>query len=219
MKLVCKHDPHNPDHLVCGAKWSRIDIVLLAGAVILVMGSLIFLVQRKKELPARQDFSKESLNRQAESQQYSGQSDLYLESEALYFSKEGEQIGRGPWPLEAGKETRIKVFLKLVARPQDVGGLATVTGKLGPNTQWTGFVPIGKGIAYEPEARTMRWKPTKLSSVESDTAVFELAITPFSAQIQEAHLVVMDTMTILVRNTSGEIITKILTPDILLFLK
>ena len=229
MQLVCQHDPHNPDHLVCGAKWSRIDITLLIGALILVLGSIIFFVNKENEAPVRQDFPTESLSGQDESQQYSGQSEIYLESEALYFSKEGEQIGRGPWPLKAGEETKVKVFLRFrglaSGYPEARHPEVVVTGRLGKNVHWTGFVPIGRGMSYEPATRIVRWLIQRgLASDTSearppDIAIFEVAITPTVAQLQDEHIVIVDKIRIVTHDASGRVITEVLTPSILLSLQ
>ncbi len=112
-----------------------------------------------------------------ESLDYSGQKDLYhadvnepdLEAQALYFSKEGEQIGRGPWPPKSGEATRLKVFLRVTGVLGDHGVSAPIiTGELGKNVQWTSFAPMGAGLSYEPAVRKirqyLRWRSPQLPS-------------------------------------------------------
>jgi len=126
----------------------------------------------------------------------------YFEAEALYFTKEGEQVGRGPWPSKVGEITKLKVFWKMITPSLRDGAPSFsdvfVSGHLGPNVNWTGFAPQGQGLSYEPENRTVRWNIVcQVSGVRCEnTAVFEVAIIPTALQIQENQILVVDNLTL-----------------------
>ncbi|GEM_PF-5410278 len=199
MRLFCTHDPHNPDHIVCQASWSFHDLILVAVGLVFVVVTILVVVIRiriaHKQTP-------NILVNNEESQQYSGQSDLsraesrdqYLEpqldSQALYFSKEGEQVGRGPWPLKAGETTQLKIFWRFILsdlEQQDI----VVKAKLAPGVMWTGFVPIGSGITYIPEERAIRWRPGDQTAL-----VFEVSVTPTPETISDDSLLILDKLSI-----------------------
>ncbi|OGL65942.1 hypothetical protein A3B21_04705 [Candidatus Uhrbacteria bacterium RIFCSPLOWO2_01_FULL_47_24] len=217
MQLVCQHDPNNPDHLICESKGSSVWKIALLALLFGIMILSIVLAWRMK-LPDRsaalyvplsgQKFP--SLSDGAENHSVTID-DLSktpvsietviptLETEALYYSKEGEQLGRGTWPLKAGETTKLKVFLKIKGSSASVATEAelpdiVITGRLAPNVQWTGFAPIGKGLTYEPATRIVRFVPG-----DNLVAVFEVAITPTLSQIQEKNLVILESVRLQVK--------------------
>ncbi|KKU73675.1 MAG: hypothetical protein UX98_C0005G0051 [Parcubacteria group bacterium GW2011_GWA2_47_26] len=268
MEFICKHDPSDPNHLICESKrspvfeWLRgrwqqfycagpscpthkaythlvVDIFLVIAVAGLVVANLVFLSRGRggdkvgsnspraqtatlatirggeEEVEKSQPNLFSGEENKEESLQYSGQSELFLEGEALYFSMEGEQLGRGPWPLQAGQETKIKVFLR-ANTGRDFEGVV-VSGKLGPNAAWTGFAPQGRGLVYEPASQIVRWRITWSDRPGSSTrAVFEVAITPDFSQIQEGQVLIMEDLKIRAKSlVSGESKT-VLAPDVIL---
>jgi len=142
----------------------------------------------------------------------SRQNELSLQAKAFYFSDEGEQLGRGPWPPETGKSTRLKMAWKL---PQWVTPAVfkdvSVTGKLSPNVFWTGYVPIGQGVTFRPSTGKVRW-----DVVSGETnAVFELEFRPDSTDIEKKEAVIMSTIVVRGYDTATQARVEILIPDVL----
>lgn len=165
---------------------------------------------------------------ESESPLYSGQIEPILEAEALYFTKEGEQVGRGAWPPEVGETTKLKVFLKIYGGPssglpEDGPQDIVVIGKLGKGMEWTGFAPQGQGLSYEPAIRTVRWQvrcqvsphQSKIGAGQAGVrceqiVVFEVEITPILNQIQEKQFSIVDNLALKYDNR------EILFPDIVI---
>lgn len=148
---------------------------------------------------------------------------LSLEAEAFYFSKEGEQLGRGPWPPRLGEKTKLKVCLK----PIVVGDFdyVIVSGRLAENVEWTGFAPIGRGLSYEPETRLVRFRMlepenTQYTSPDSvlacSSAVFEVEFSPTFKQLQERQALITDSLVIYGRESSSGARREVLVPNIVI---
>ena len=207
MKLVCQHDPHNPDHLVCSAKWSFQDVVLGITVFVLVIGT-IFVVSKQAHTIRKPIDS--VLENNEESQQYSGQSGLYLTSQALYFSREGEQVGRGPWPPKIGETTKIKVFWNFGGVDNDMGD-NIVAAKLGGSVVWTGFVPIGESVAYDRNTGIVQWNAKRESVL-----VFEVSITPSNEDMRGNSLLILEKTVLRLLDKNRVEISKIIVPDTML---
>lgn len=236
MEIVCKHDPSDPDHLICEAKhshfyeWLRkrwrqfyckgpscpvhkaythlvVDIVLLMIVLGLVISTLVFFFGGRgvDEDRVRPDDVFQHLPPVTTPDIIEEEEEglFYLDAQALYYSTEGEQLGRGPWPLEFGKTTKLKVFWKI---NKGLVSSIVVSGKLGPNVQWTGFAPIGKGLLYEPATGNVQWIVG-----DGNTAVFEIAITP----TEKGRIVVVDNLKIQGKHIKTGEIKQILVPDVI----
>ena len=226
MKLSCTHDPNNPDHLICESKESsvwKIAMLLLifglavAGVIIaIVKGPMIHEARFEPAIhttPFPGGEGRVSDNEEKED-------NITLEAEALYYSKEGEQLGRGHWPLKAGETTKLKVFLKLGGVGGNSGGLSSVesedsppdnvvTARLAQNAAWTGFAPMGLGLTYEPATRIVRFIPG-----DNLVAIFEVAITPTQTQIQENQVLILDNLVIKAKNRETGAVKEIFAPNI-----
>lgn len=102
---------------------------------------------------------------------------------ASFYTREGDQIGRGPLPPTVGKTTKYWVIWEFSPTTNELEGLL-VRAKLPPQVEWTGqaHATTGRAPRYEPETRTVRWTidhlaPT-LPTGESLVARFEVALTP-----------------------------------------
>ncbi len=214
MQLICKHDPHDPDHLICETQhsptfeWLRrrwqsfycvgptcpphraythllVDVVLAAVVLVLVVSNIVFLSRARRvseKLPTLED-KLNSLSRARAPEApvdkvevAPTQSAFILEASAIYFSSSGEQLGRGPWPPKAGEITKLAVVLRANIEGNTFRNIEA-RGELPQYVEWTGFAPLGRGLSYEPETRTVRF-----AVAEAGSAVFIVAVTP-SAQI------------------------------------
>ncbi len=232
MELICKHDPKDPDHLICEMKqsptsdWLRkrwqsfycvgptcpphraythllVDIALVSVVLVLIVSNIVFLARtrgRDEELPdfetkleqvasiaapAREEL--EELARTPEVLPF-----LSLQAEALYFSAEGEQLGRGSWPPKVGEETKVMICLK----PQVQGEFTKVVAqaKLGPAASWTGFAPISSGLSYDTGARRLRVEifSEEIKENSCGQSVFELALNPTGREVASGYLLVLE---------------------------
>ncbi|MBI2551954.1 hypothetical protein HYW17_01470 [Candidatus Uhrbacteria bacterium] len=230
MQFVCQHDPLDPNHLICETKlpWRhRVFEIGLGVLMAALLGISIVLFVKTPPVDKPEDYlitpypspfpqgEREielvQIEGETKSPLYSGQikpSLPYLETEALYFSKEGEQLGRGPWPPKVGEETRLKVFWRVAG----AGAGVVVGGKLGSHAEWTGFAPQAQGLSYEPATRMVRWNVRcQMSEVKcDDSAVFEVAITPTAQQLAGKQLIVVDNLKMVITNR------EILNPSILI---
>lgn len=111
-------------------------------------------------------------------------SEVHLASEVRYYTAEGDQLGRGPLPPQVGELTKYWVFVRVnntvnAIRNADLFVLlapgVTVTGKQS--------VSIGKPLAFDEVARTLRWQHLELPADSQTGFYFEIGVTPNPTQI------------------------------------
>lgn len=247
MDLICKHDPSDPDHLICEAKESPfarwfykryrqfycvgpncpphkaythlwIDLLLVGAIGILIASNIWILAKGIRETERAEDLEeriskitvpKEPEPAKPEPPPIYEEPVLSLEAEALYFSAEGEQVGRGPWPPRQGETTKIKVSWQpiVIGDVKDV----RISGTLEQNVEWTGFVPLGQRLSYSPGTRIVTWLPQ-----DDTSAVFELAITPSERQIGTGEMVIMGGLIMKGKDVHSGTLIEIVLPDIVL---
>jgi len=113
-------------------------------------------------------------------------SDLYLDSKALYHYEDGNPIGEGPWPPKAGEKTKLNVFWELNNHLHDLEKI-TVSAKLPENINWAGSKNTSVGEieynAIENEVVwTINWLPQSVNTAKSN---FAINIEPDQSQIGE----------------------------------
>lgn len=114
---------------------------------------------------------------------------LGLEAAALYYTKDGDQLGVGPLPPTVGQTTKYRVFFSITATTGDVRE-AVVEALLPENVRWTGdsSVTNGSSIDYLPTSRRVRWQAGLIpAGTGPDSArvgaSFEVEITPVAADV------------------------------------
>ncbi len=102
---------------------------------------------------------------------------------ARYYSKEGEQLGRGPLPPKVGELTTYYVTMQ-IPYEEHAWNMIEVSGTLGPRAKWTGVVlEGGTEIQYDPVSRQVIWRmdtwPTSANEFMRDAGVsFMVGVTP-----------------------------------------
>lgn len=114
---------------------------------------------------------------------------LILNTEARYYSPEGDQIGRGPLPPRVGKETKYWALLEVKNGTSAIDSVILTT-TLSPDINWTGKTSVSQGREpiYSANDRTVTWNVANLSAYESAHINFELAITPTANEINTTPL-------------------------------
>ncbi len=109
---------------------------------------------------------------------------INLSAEARYYTDEGDQLGRGPLPMEVDKETRYWILLKLENTTSKITDLILQT-KLPDYITWTGKSSVSQGvdIKFDELTRTATWSNNILNPHETVGIYFEVAITPTADQI------------------------------------
>ena len=101
-----------------------------------------------------------------------------------YFTKTGDQLGRGFLPPRVTKETKYWLFVKMVNDINQVEN-AEIVLSLPSNVVWTGegSVPVGDALVYDKSSRQISWKlsavPVKPQNIGFAA---ELAIIPTAGQ-------------------------------------
>jgi hypothetical protein len=115
-----------------------------------------------------------------------------LDAGAIYYTKDGEQLGSGPLPPEVGETTKYRVFLRVSNSTSPLEN-AQIEATLPTDVAWTGHYSIAAGepIAYLPDTNRILWRigsvPAAVSSEDSKIlASFEVALTPSAADVGTA---------------------------------
>ena len=119
-------------------------------------------------------------------------STISLSQTARYYTKEGDQLGRGPLPPQVEKETKYWVFTQI---KNTVGYLEAIsfTTTLAPNAVWTGKSSVSKGgdITYNSATRTASWSARSMKPYETVGIYFEVSIIPTTADL--GHIPILTT--------------------------
>ncbi|MBN1584811.1 hypothetical protein JW899_00375 [Candidatus Uhrbacteria bacterium] len=117
---------------------------------------------------------------------------LSLKAAALYWTRDGDQIGSGPFPPEIGRATKYRVFIRIgndLNRTEET----EFTAFLPTGAEWTGnySVTIGKPPAFLPAERRLIWNIGDLPADDLQAGIgasFEIALTPTETTIFPAVL-------------------------------
>ncbi len=109
---------------------------------------------------------------------------LGITAEVQYYTRDGEQVGRGPFPPRVGRKTSYGLAVNASNTIHDLYE-SIVHIVLPPNVEWTNHasVTIGKPITYDKATRTITWTIGRLDNMigpspKNATAHMELALTP-----------------------------------------
>ncbi|MBI4427408.1 MAG: hypothetical protein HY569_02925 [Candidatus Magasanikbacteria bacterium] len=118
---------------------------------------------------------------------------LDLTGEVRYFTADGDQLGRGPLPPEAGKETKYWALLKITNTTSKVTNLI-LTGKLPEYVAWTNksSVSHGSSVNFNEKTKIISWSLNSLAPQQTVGIYFELALTPTAEQVGTAPIILQN---------------------------
>ena len=112
-------------------------------------------------------------------------STLTLSQVARYTSTTGQQLGYGPYPLQAWEVTALRVFWQVEDFTNDLSDV-TMTATLPSQVTWTGYSAVTEGgaMSYDATTRTVTWHTSSIPSFShAQGASFEVRIMPNSDQV------------------------------------
>jgi hypothetical protein len=110
--------------------------------------------------------------------------EVFLRTEARYYTDEGDQLGRGPLAPQVGKTTKYWIFATLFDKVNPVAASKLVFN-LAPGVTFTGkqSVTIGPELIYNQTDRTVTWNYAGVIPADSESGFyFEVAVTPTREQ-------------------------------------
>lgn len=122
-------------------------------------------------------------------------STLNFSTVARYASVSGEQLGYGPYPLQAWNVTALRVFWEVEDFTNDLSNV-TITTTLPSQVEWTGHTAVTEGSAmtYDAATRRVTWHTSSIPSFShAQGASFEVRVLPNSDQIGKAINITNDT--------------------------
>ncbi len=110
--------------------------------------------------------------------------ELSLISEARYYSREGDQLGRGPLPPQIGETTKYWIFIRVNNTTNPVRD-AVFSATLPSGISFTGkqSVSIGPALILDEINNTIKWNFRELPPNSQTGLYFEVAVTPSPEQI------------------------------------
>ncbi|MFA6603577.1 MAG: hypothetical protein WCT10_01890 [Patescibacteria group bacterium] len=125
---------------------------------------------------------------------------LAIDASAIYYSKDGDQLGIGPLPPQVGETTKYWVFIQITNTTNTVKEALLETW-LPENVGWTGrySVTAGASMAHLPTNGRILWEigdiPANASSAGTKVgASFEVELTPTKADAGTAPLLLKEVM-------------------------
>lgn len=106
------------------------------------------------------------------------------QSEARYYTPDGDQLGRGPLPPQVGATTKYWILVKIYNTTNALSNASFETA-LPPGVEFTDnqSVTIGPRLHFNPSDRTIQWSYSRLPANSMTGLYFEIATTPDEAQI------------------------------------
>jgi hypothetical protein len=110
--------------------------------------------------------------------------ELTMTSEARYYSREGDQLGRGPLPPQIGETTKYWIFIRINNTTNAVRD-AVFSAVLPSGASFTGkqSVSIGPALTLNENNNTVNWSFRELPPNSQTGLYFEVAVTPSPEQI------------------------------------
>lgn len=112
-------------------------------------------------------------------------STLQFDVVGRYTATTGEQLGYGPYPMEADSITALRVIWEIKDFTNDLNNV-TIQTTLPSQVEWTGVTSVTEGsrITYDPATRTVTWHTASVPSFShGQGAQFEVRVSPNSQQI------------------------------------
>lgn len=130
------------------------------------------------------DFSGQQFSLPGESAKILLSTELSMISEARYYSREGDQLGRGPLPPQVGETTKYWIFIRVNNTTNPVRD-AIFSATLPSGVSFTGkqSVSIGPALTLNENNNTVNWNYRELPPNSQTGLYFEVAVTPSPDQI------------------------------------
>ncbi len=111
---------------------------------------------------------------------------LIFNNQLIYNTKEGEQLGIGPWPPKVDNKTSVRIIWQLSSEHRAVQNIK-ISAKLPENISYTNKIAVNKGKAlnFDPTTRLISWNLDELKLNEKTQASFEIEFTPTPDQVDE----------------------------------
>ncbi len=125
---------------------------------------------------------------------------VLFNTQLVYYTDEGDQLGRGPLPPEVDKETKYWAMIQIINTTSRIENLV-FSATLPNYVSWTGKTSVTHGVdvAFNTPNRSVSWSMSDLPTHTTTGIYFELAITPNSSQLgispillQNIHLSTQD---------------------------
>lgn len=112
--------------------------------------------------------------------------ELNLSAQARYYSDDGDQLGRGPLPLQADETTKYWIFIRVINTTNAVRD-AVMSATLPSGVKFAGqqSVTIGPSIVYNDATGDLNWKFYALPANSQTGLYFEVAVTPSAEQLNK----------------------------------
>lgn len=127
-----------------------------------------------------------------------------------YTTSTGEQLGYGPYPMEADNITALRVIWEIQDFTNDLNNV-TIQTTLPSQVEWTGLTSVTEGtkIIYDPATRTVTWHASSIPSFShGQGAQFEVRVSPNSQQIGKQINITNNTIFSARDNHTGSIMTR-----------
>jgi len=110
--------------------------------------------------------------------------EVTLSVEPRYYTEDGEQLGRGPLPPQAGETTKYWIFIRLTNTVNNIQN-ASFRAVLPANIEFTTrqSVTIGSPLKFNSSDRSVTWSYPELPAFSETGLYFEVAITPTVGQV------------------------------------
>lgn len=107
----------------------------------------------------------------------------FIDTEARYYTAEGDQLGRGAIPPTVGKNTKYWVFVK-IANTSNALEDATFSTSLPEGVEFSGkqSTTIGPQLLYNALNRSISWQYYTLPANSQTGLYFEVSVTPNQSQ-------------------------------------
>lgn len=108
----------------------------------------------------------------------------FVDTEARYYTAEGDQLGRGILPPVVGKNTKYWVFVK-IANTSNALEDAAFSTSLPEGVEFTGkqSTTIGPQLVYNAANRSISWQYYALPANSQTGLYFEVSVTPNTSQV------------------------------------
>ncbi|MFH1766977.1 MAG: hypothetical protein ABH826_02700, partial [Patescibacteria group bacterium] len=129
---------------------------------------------------------------------------INLNAISLYYTEEGDQLGRGPLPPQVGTETKYWAIISIENTSSQVRDLkfsATLPSYIG----WTGRTSVSHGndVTFNTGSRQATWQLNSLGAYETTGIYVELALTPSPGQVGTTPILLQNITISAVDNYTG----------------
>jgi len=112
-------------------------------------------------------------------------SEINFSADTRYYTEEGDQLGRGPLPPQAGETTKYWILAQIKNTTNNLKD-AFFSAKLGDGVEFTGRQSVSIGPSLTQKDDNITWSFKELPPNSQTGLYFEVAVTPKENQIGKA---------------------------------